>query len=384
MINPVRIGVVGLGGFGQFVLAAFAETPEIRVVAIYDVDGERTRRVAAEYGIVACGSYAELAGHVAVEVVYLATPPALHGRAALEALHNGKHLFVEKPLATSHEEIEAIKALAAEKGLRVGIDYVLRFNPVYRLALELGRSGVLGDLRHMSLENDASDETLPPGHWFWDPALSGTILVEHGVHFFDMAEQLAGAAGEHEYSQAWVRQPHGFIDRVVAVARYGAVPATFYHAFDKPGRIERTEFRLAYDVGYITVQGWMPVALEVEVVLDEAGAATLAYLAARTEQAMGAGRTAELRTALDVAELYEGPLRQTRGRETERDVSQRVRLRVECPEGKQAIYTRTIQAGVADFARGLREPGYQPEVTLDQAISSLRLALAATAGAERR
>jgi predicted dehydrogenase len=384
MINPVGIGVVGLGDFGQFVMAAFAETPEIRVVAVHDRDGERARRIAAHYGTSACDSYAALAAHPEVEVVYLATPPALHGPAALEALSNGKHLFVEKPLATSHDEMAAIKALAAEKGLRVGIDYVLRFNPIYRLALELGRSGVLGDLRHMTLENDASDDTLPPGHWFWDPALSGTILVEHGVHFFDMAAQLTGATGEHEYSQAWVRQPHGFVDRVLTVVRYGHVPATFYHAFDKPGPIERTEFRLSYDMGYINVQGWMPVALEVEVLLDEAGAARLEHLAARTEQGMGAGRTADLRIDLDVAKLDKEWLGRSGGRAPDRAVTQRVRLRVECPEGKQAIYARTIQAGVADFARGLREPGYQPEVTLDQAISSLRLALVATAGAELR
>lgn len=377
MTQPVRIGMVGLGGFGQFVLNAFKGTPEVQVVAVHDAD-ERARKIAEQNGLAWCGTYTELAAHPEVEVVYLATPPTLHGPAILEALRSGKHVFVEKPLATSTAEAAAVAALATQEGLRVGIDYVLRFNPVYRLAVALGRSGLLGDLRHMTLENDAADEGLPPQHWFWNPKVSGTILVEHGVHFFDIAAQLAGATGEYEYSQSWLRPVHGFQDRVLTVARYGAVPATFYHAFDKPGRIERTDFRLAYDLGYITVKGWMPTELEVEAVLDEAGTQQLQAITGGGLGDMGAGRTAVTRTALEVVEPYAGAARETRGRGIERTVANRVRLRLDCPEGKQAIYARTVQAGIADFARGLRDPGYVPEVTLAQAISSLSLALTAT------
>lgn len=380
---PVRIGVAGLGGFGQYVMNAFAGTPEVQVVAVFDTDLARAAQIGTASGTAVCSTYSELAQHPEVEVVYLATPPAPHGPQVLEALRNGKHVFVEKPLATSRAEAAEIGRLSAEKGLTVGIDYVLRFNPIYRLAERIGSSGLLGALRHMTLENDAADEGLPPGHWFWDPAISGTILVEHGVHFFDIAARLAGSFGEYEYSQAWLRQPHGFIDRVLAVARFGDVPATFYHAFDKPGRVERTTFRLAYDLGYVDVLGWMPVELEVTAVLDEAGLAQLNGLVASGRLELGAGRTAAIHVNLST-EPYLGTQRQTRGREQEREVSHKVSLKVSCPEGKQAIYTRTIQAGVADFARGLREPGYQPEVTLEQAMRSLELAIAATEGAVRR
>jgi predicted dehydrogenase len=382
MVQPVRIGMVGLGGFGQFVLNAFAATPEVQVVAVHDVD-QRVRAFADQRGLAFCGTYAELVANPDVEVVYLATPPALHGPAILQALHQGKHVFVEKPLATSQAEAADITQVAAANNLRVGIDYVLRFNPIYRLAVSLGRSGLLGELRHMTLENDAADEGLPPQHWFWNPLLSGTILVEHGVHFFDIAAQLAGAPGTYEYSQSWLRPVHGFQDRVLTVARYGDVPATFYHAFDKPGRIERTEFRLAYDLGYMTVKGWMPVELEIDAMLSEAGADRLNAAIAGEVADMGAGRTAAIRSSVETLDSYAGAVL-TRGRGIEHRVDRRVRLRVDCPEGKQAIYARTIQAGVADFARALRDPSYAPEVTLEQAVSSLALALVATEEAETR
>jgi len=381
LFEPVRLGISGLGGFGRFALDAFARTPEVRVVAVHDADGDRAARIGGAARAAVCATYAELVTHPEVEVVYLATPPSAHGPQALEALRQGRHVFVEKPLATSLDEADAIARLAAEAGRKVGINYVLRFNPIYRLARRIAASGLLGSLRHMSLENDAADENLSPGHWFWDPAVSGGIWVEHGVHFFDIAAHLAGVRGEIQYSQAWRRIPEGPVDRVVAVARFGDVPATFYHAFDKPGRIERTTFRLAHDVGYIDVLGWMPVALEAEAILDEAGLSALTALVSGGILEMGAGRTAPIRAALDLVQGYPGQERRTRGRWADREVSHRVRLTVECPEGKMAVYARTIQAGVADFARGVRDPSYRPEVTLADAAASLGLAVAAAGGA---
>jgi len=375
--EPIRLGVSGLGGFGQFALDAFAQTPEVRVVAVHDVDAERAARIGAAAGAAVCSTYAALVTHPEVEVVYLATPPSAHGPQVLEALRHGRHVFVEKPLATSLIEAGAIAHRAAEAGLRVGINYVLRFNPIYRLARRIAQSGLLGSLRHMSLENDAADEKLQPDHWFWDPSVSGGIWVEHGVHFFDIAAYLAGAAGEIAYSQAWRRGPQGPVDRVAAVARFGAVPATFYHAFDKPDLIERTTFRLAFDVGYLDILGWMPVALEAEAVLDETGLSALTALVSGGVLEMGAGRTAPIRADLDLVEPYLGEHRQTRGRWADREVSHRVKLRVECPEGKMAVYARTVQAGVADFARSVRDPSYQPEVPLAHAVASLDMAAAA-------
>lgn len=372
---PLRIGAAGVGGFGQFVIAALAAVPDVKLVAVCDADVARARSVAERYGATVCGTFTELTAHPDVDLVYLATPPAAHGPAALEALGQGRHVWVEKPLATSRAEAEAIARAAAAGGLLVGIDYVLRFNPLYRWAVVLGRSGVLGALRHMSLENDACDEFLPPDHWFWNPAVSGTILVEHGVHFFDIAAQLAGAEGALGYCEAWTRPPHGFTDRVLAVTRYGDVPSTFYHAFDKPSRVERTEFRLSYDLGYVTVQGWMPVALLVDAFVDADGLSYLQETAAAGRLPVGAGLNAPICASLDVVEDYQGAGGVMKGRGRDRQVTHHVRLRLTCPEGKQATYVRAIQAGMLDFARSIREADHNPEVTLAQAISSLSLAL---------
>ncbi|MCG0238371.1 MAG: Gfo/Idh/MocA family oxidoreductase [Firmicutes bacterium] len=373
-MQPVGIGVVGAGGFGAFAMSAFREMPEVRVVAVQDADPARARAAAEAYGAKFCETYEDLLAVPEVDVVYLATPPAHHGPAALRALEAGRHVWVEKPFALTPEEAEAVMRLARERGLRVGTNYVLRFNPIYRLARELLQSGVLGELREMTLENCATDEPLPPDHWFWDLQVSGGIFVEHGVHFFDIAGVLSGAQGEWTYSQVWARPPRGNLDRVLAVTRYGSIPAVFYHSFDRPYRVERTEFRLACDLGDITVHGWMPLALTLEGAVDREGLARLEEVAARPALEMGSGRRAPVQATLAFLDGYEGEARRCQGRWMDREVTHRVRLTLACREEKMVVYGRAIQAGAADFARAVRDPGYQPAVTPEAILASLRIA----------
>src|SRR5690606_14636556 len=111
-------------------------------------------------------------------------------------------------------------------GVRLTVDYVMRHNPFWDAAARLRRDGVLGRLLQMDLVNHAAGLDLPPDHWFWDPAQSGGIWVEHGVHFFDAFAWVAGAPGDVAASQAFAR-PDGAVDRVAALARYGEAAAHF-------------------------------------------------------------------------------------------------------------------------------------------------------------
>jgi predicted dehydrogenase len=106
-------------------------------------------------------------------------------------LNAGKHVFCEKPLATTLADAEAVLQRAGELRGVLSVDYIMRTNPLYRLIKQLsglhtGEQPVLGDLRRCSLENYAADENLGGDHWFWDQNVSGGIFIEHGVHFFDL------------------------------------------------------------------------------------------------------------------------------------------------------------------------------------------------------
>ncbi|MGW2939058.1 Gfo/Idh/MocA family protein [Streptomyces sp. NPDC001156] len=163
----------------------------------------------------------------------------------------GSRVFCEKPVAVS---LEAAAHVAEEAERASGVfvvDHVLRYNLILRLLQRLGGEGLLYPLRQFAFENDASDEDLGPDHWFWDPARSGGIHIEHGVHFFDATSALMGS-GPVEVQGMAVRRPSGPVDIVVATATHprGSV-ATHTHSFthapprraavDAPGlRLRRT------------------------------------------------------------------------------------------------------------------------------------------------
>src|SRR5688572_25649717 len=94
-----NVALVGLGAFGKFCLEAFALMPDVKLVAVCDVDIARCQWAVEQYGLTAYDSIDALLHDEAVEIVALNTPPYLHAEQGLAILNAGKHLFCEKPLA---------------------------------------------------------------------------------------------------------------------------------------------------------------------------------------------------------------------------------------------------------------------------------------------
>lgn len=116
---PVRVGVMGCGAISAVYLRNLARLPETEAVACADIDPDRARTRAAEFGLRACAPEALLAADD-VEMVLNLTVPAAHAAVSLAALAAGKHVYTEKPLAIAREDGRRILAVAAERGLRVG------------------------------------------------------------------------------------------------------------------------------------------------------------------------------------------------------------------------------------------------------------------------
>ncbi len=155
--------------------------------------------------------------------------------------------------------------------VQITVDYVLRFHPLHQLAARIVHSGVFGVMRHFSLENFATDDSLLPGHWFWDPAQSGGIHVEHGVHFIDLCNHLTTCPPESASGTVQQRDD-GRMDRVSATVRYGdEALATFYHSFNQIRPVEQTTIRINCERGHITLHGWIPTELTLMGLADRAG-----------------------------------------------------------------------------------------------------------------
>ena len=153
------------------------------------------------------------------------------------------------------EQADAMIAAARKSDRLLVANLMQRYNPVYDAVDRLIQSGTLGELLHGYFENYASDENLPPEHWFWDRSKSGGIFVEHGVHFFDLFAGWLGP-GTVVAAQRGLRPGSSppIEEHVQCTVRYGpTVLVNFYHGFHQAGRMDRQELRLVFERGDVTL-----------------------------------------------------------------------------------------------------------------------------------
>jgi len=272
----LRLGLIGLGGFGLFILEALAPLEEIEVAALADPEEERLGRARELWARLRpqapppreCRTAGELLDQV--DAVWVATPPSLHHPLGVEALQRGKMLFLEKPGSLTLGEMDHLIELSRSRRLPAGVDFVLRAHPLYLQLRRWMAEGLFGPLERFSLENDARDDHLPPGHWFWEEEKSGGIWVEHGVHFFDLVHWLARPEGFSLCARSLLR-PEGWKDTVMALVEYRSPSffASFAHHFTRPREFERTRIHLVFRRAYIEVEGWIPTSLRGRAWLEE-------------------------------------------------------------------------------------------------------------------
>ena len=123
----IPVGVVGVGHLGRHHARLYAQSGSARLVAVADRDLERARAVASEFGCEAVADVSELAGRVRAASV--ATPTVHHRAAAEKLLAAGADVLIEKPIAPSLEDADAILAAAAAAGRLVMVGHTERFNP---------------------------------------------------------------------------------------------------------------------------------------------------------------------------------------------------------------------------------------------------------------
>jgi len=132
--KKLRAAVVGVGYLGQFHAEKLAAAPGVELAAVVDADPARARSIAARHGCAAHDDPRALLG--AVDLVSIAVPTAQHHDVALPFLEAGVHVLVEKPIATSLAEADALLAAAKKGGGLLAVGHLQRFNPAFRALSE--------------------------------------------------------------------------------------------------------------------------------------------------------------------------------------------------------------------------------------------------------
>lgn len=184
--SRIGLGLVGAGRMGS-ALARFVvrEVADADLVAIADIMPASRERLAGELGVGTLHeTAAELAADRRVDAIIVATSSSQHVDAVRAAAAAGRDVFCEKPLALTLAETDAALEAVAAAGVRLQVGFMRRFDADYRRAHDRVVAGAVGrPLLFSSLQFDPE----PPPPAFCDPAVSGGIYVDMGIHEFDLA-----------------------------------------------------------------------------------------------------------------------------------------------------------------------------------------------------
>lgn len=363
--SPLGLGLIGCGSFGEFCLEAFSALPDVRIAGVADVREAAADRLAAAFHVPGHTDPHQLIARDDVDVVHVATPPSTHHELVLAALRAGKHVLCEKPLATRPAHADEMLAAAARAGTIVPVNFILRYNAVTDAVKAVIASGALGKVLAGRLTNCAGDTKLGGDHWFWNKDVSGGIFIEHGAHFFDLYTYWLGP-GRVISAHTERRDGAGMEDRVTCLLRFdsGAV-VNHYHGFDQVALMDRTDHRLVCELGDIRVDGWIPLRLTVDAVVDDDTQADLEAACAHAE--------------IETLAVYDADQGRVMGRGVQRRVRRRIRLTCEPAADKQSVYADSVRALLADQIAYLRDRNHSRVITESNGRAALALGEAAAA-----
>ncbi|MFB9278155.1 Gfo/Idh/MocA family protein [Cohnella cellulosilytica] len=195
MSGQIRLGIVGFGRIVELVhLPALKRVPEIGIGGVYDLTPQRLE-LAAKRGLPVYPSLERLLD-APIDAVLIATPPSSHFPLAAQAMRQGKHVMLEKPVTRTAEEAEQLLAIARMTGRTVSVFHNRRFDPDYELVRRALAEDWLGQVlfverRHQMFGSGASFgvKSFRP-QWRNEGEFGGGALLDWGVHLLDQLLQL--------------------------------------------------------------------------------------------------------------------------------------------------------------------------------------------------
>jgi len=187
-------GIVGLGRAADtLVTPAILADPNSRLVAAVSRDQARAEAFAERHGGAAAGTdYEAMLANPEVSVVAITSPNALHAEQAIAAARAGKHVFSDKPLATTVADAKRVIDACAAAGVRIGMDFQTRHHACFQEARQVIESGEIGEI--VAVQVDAGPGDVPLGGWRSNPELAGLGAVNNiAVHIYDVLRFLVGA-----------------------------------------------------------------------------------------------------------------------------------------------------------------------------------------------
>ncbi len=322
----IRAGVIGYGTMGRLHSGILRKLPDVELAAVADLDAERRQQAETELGVKIYERGEELIQDPSIQLVVIAAPTDCHAELLRQAVAMDKHVFCEKPLVRTQAECHLIQEIAANATTKIGVGHVVRFSPEYALAREKLTAGAIG--RPAVARTFRGGSMFPLGwqDWYADYTRSGGVILDLAIHDID-----------------YLRWCFGDVARVYAKTTRGITDERLEHAFVilrfKNGVIAHVEG------SWTNYRGQFYTTLEVS----------------------GSKGVLEFDTRSTAPILY-----------TKAD-SDETHANVALPESPTLV--SPYEAELVDILNAIRTD-QEPKVTLEDALATTRVALAALESAE--
>lgn len=149
-MEPIKIGVIGIGNMGNFHLQNIEIQPKLQLTAVCDIIPERAQTAAEKYAVKAYTDSNTLLAERICDAVIIATPHYAHTTIGIAALQQGYHVLVEKPISVHKADCERLIAAHTDKSLVFAAMFQMRTDPFYQKIRQLVRNGDLGEITRIN------------------------------------------------------------------------------------------------------------------------------------------------------------------------------------------------------------------------------------------
>lgn len=196
-MKELKVAVVGAGIYGINHINAHMANPNAHLVAVCDLNADLRRKIEEEFQVKTYADVDEMLENEDIDAVSIATPDCYHKEPALSAIRHGKHVLIEKPLATTIEDARAIIDAAKQANVRVAVDYHKRWDPAsIQVKNELAKDSTGAVIRGYMSMDDVIDV---PTKWFsWSDQSSPVHFL--GTHCYDLIRWYMGCEVTEVYA----------------------------------------------------------------------------------------------------------------------------------------------------------------------------------------
>ncbi|MCM8806468.1 MAG: Gfo/Idh/MocA family oxidoreductase [Candidatus Omnitrophica bacterium] len=229
----IKVGIIGAGFMGSMHATVYSQLPDVKIVGIADIRGEKAKSLATKFKTIAYFDPDQLINREDVNLIDICLPTYLHKEFVIKAAEAKKDIICEKPIALTVEDANEMIKVCEKNKVRFAIAHVLRFWPEYKYLKDIYDRGAYGQLLTISMRRVSPLPTWAWQDWLLSQEKSGGALVDLHIHDTDFLLYLLKTKPKKIYTK--IKRKNGLDAHVFSIFTFeNGVIAEVEGGFDFP------------------------------------------------------------------------------------------------------------------------------------------------------